>query len=168
MRQKGFTLVELLVALAVGSVLLTGALLSIQQIVLGTIRSRSQVTALTDVNQAALAIKKDLMMTQNTNLIDGNPVPQSSVILSWIDYSGFASANSTSHSSSYTLSSTNLTLTRTYDGVTSIVGRYITSVGFTQNGRVISVVITATGSGVQQRSDTLKFSAYTRSEKILQ
>ncbi len=88
------------------------------------------------------------------------------VTLSWVDYTGFESTNYTSHSSSYILSGTNLQ--RTYDGVTSIVGRHITSVGFTQNGRVISVIITATGSGAQPRSETLKFSAYIRSEALVQ
>ncbi len=161
MRQKGFTLVELLVALAITSVLLPGAVLSIHQILLGTIRSRSQVTALTDINQATLAVKKDLMMTQSTNL---SSIPQSSATLSWVDYTGFDSGNYTSHSSSYSWSGTNLL--RTCDGVTSIVGRHITSVGFTQNGRVISVIITATGSGAQPRSETLKFSAYIRSELL--
>ncbi len=164
MRQKGFTLVEILVVLAVGSVILTGALLSIQQVLVGTDRSKSQVVALADINQAVLKIKRDLIMTQTANLTDGSLIPRSSVRLSWIDYTGFSSDNWTSHSSTYNLSGTNLQ--RTYDGVTSIVGRHITSVGFTRNGRVISVVITATGSGSQPRSKTLEFSAYLRSEPI--
>jgi len=165
MRQKGFTLIEVLVVTAIGGVLVMGIMLSIFNIVWGTGRTNSQVVALTDVNHAALSIKKDLMMTQYTNLTDGSPVPQSSVTLSWIDYTGFESENqSSSHSSSYTLSGTELQ--RNYDGTVSIVGRNIASIGFTQNGKAINVVITATGSGVPQRSETLKFSAYIRAEEI--
>lgn len=164
MRQKGFTLLELLVAIAVGTVLLTGSLLSLHQVLLGTTRSRSQVTVLADVNQAALAVKKDLFMTQTTNLTDGNPVPQSSVTLTWVDYTGFESENYTTHTSIYTLSGTNLL--RNYDGVTSIVGRHITSIGFTRNDRVINVIITAAVSGTQPRSETLRFTSYIRSEPI--
>ena len=165
MRQKGFTLVEILVVMAVGGVILMGALLSVQQVLLGTDRSNSQVVALTDINQAVLAIKRDLIMTQETDLTDGDPVPQSSVILSWTDYTSFGSENETrSHSSSYTLSGTELL--RNYDGTVSIAGRQITSIGFTQDGRVISIVITATGSGAAQRNETLKFSAYIRAEEL--
>ncbi len=162
MRQKGFTLVELLVVLAVGSVILVGALLTIHQVILSTGRTNSQVVALTEVNRAALRIKKDLMMTQNSNL---DAVPQSSVSLSWIDYTNFGSENATSfHSSGYDLSGTHLV--RTYDSKESIVGRNITSVNFTQDGRVVNVVITATGSSVPQRSETLEFSSYLRAAEI--
>ncbi len=164
MKQAGFTLIELLVTLAIGSVILVGASMSFYQIVWGTGRNNSQVVALTDVNQAALAIKKDLMMTQTTDLTDGDPVPQSSVTLSWTDYTGFSSENSTSHNCQYTLSGT--VLQRTYDGVMSIVGRHITDLGFTQNGRVINVTITATGSSVPQRSATVEFSGFIRAEVI--
>jgi len=165
MKQKGFTLVEILVVMGVGSMILMGALLSVQQVLWGTDRSNSQVEALTDINQAALRIKRDLMMTQETDLNDGGTVPQSSVTLSWTDCTGFGSENQTrSHSSSYTLSGTDLL--RNYDGTESIVGRQITSLGFTQDGRVISVVITATGSGASRRDETLKFSAYIRAEGL--
>ena len=162
MKQAGFTLIELLVTLAIGSVILVGVSMSLQQIVWGTGRNNSQVVALTNVNQAALAIKKDLMMTQSTNLT--GEVPQSSVTLSWTDYTGFSSENSTSHNCQYTLSGT--VLQRTYDGVVSIVGRHITDLGFTQNGRVINVTITATGPSVPQRSATVEFSGFIRAEVI--
>lgn len=161
MGQKGFTLVELLLALAIGSVITMGTMVSIQQVLIGTDRSNSQVVALADVNRAVMAIKKDLMLTQSANITD---IPQSSVRLSWIDYTGFSSDNWTSHSSTYILSGTNLQ--RTYDGVTSIIGRHIKSVGFTKNGRVISVVITAAGSGASKREKTIEFSAYIRSEGL--
>ena len=148
---------EVLVILAVGSVLTLGALLTFQQIVLGTGRSNSQVIAATDVNQAALMIKKDIMMAQSTNLTDNVSQPDS-VLLDWIDSTG---ANSTAHSISYALSG--IELQRDYDdGTVSIVGRNITSISFTQNGRVVNVVITATSSGVPQRSKTLTFDVYMR------
>jgi len=104
------------------------------------------------------------MMSQNTDLTDGYPIPQSSVTMTWTDYTGFAPEDDRNHICTYTLSGTELQ--RTYDGTMRIVGRNITSVGFTQNGRVITVVITATGSSVPQRSETLKFSVYQRSEGI--
>ena len=162
MRQKGFTLIEVLVAMAVSGIVMAGIVLAIYQVVWGTDRSNSQVVALTDINRAVLSIKKDLMMTQNTDLTDG--VPQSSVTLTWIDYTSFETENTTFHSSGYTLLGTELL--RTYDGTPSIVGRHITSIGFTQEGKVINVVITATGPGAAQRSETIRFSTYIRAEKV--
>jgi len=164
MKQKGFTLVEVLVVTAIGGVLMMGLMLSIHNVVFGTGRTNSQVVALTDVNNAALRLRKDIQMAQNTDLTDGVP-QQDSISLGWIDYTSFESENeSTSHSSSYTLSSTELQ--RNYDGTVSIVGRNITSIVFTQNGREVTVVITATGSGFWQLSETLEFSVYRRSEEI--
>ncbi len=161
MRQTGFTLVEVLVAMAVGTIILTGVVLSIYQVVWSTDRSNSQVTVLTDLNTAALAIKEDLMMTQTTNL---SSTPQSSANLSWIDYTSFGASNQTSHSSRYILSGTNLT--RNYDGTVTIVGRRITSISFTQSGKVVTVVITAAGYGTTQRRETLKFSSHIRAEEL--
>jgi len=162
MRQKGFTLIEILVVMAVGGILMTGIVLSIYNVVWGSARSNSQVVALTDVNHAAWWLKKDIMMTQNTDLTDG--VPQSSVTLSWTDYTGFEPEDARNHSSAYVLSGTELR--RTYDGIVNIAGRNITSIDFTQDGRVVTVVITATGPGVSQRSETLKLIAYTRTEGV--
>ncbi|MBI4185981.1 MAG: prepilin-type N-terminal cleavage/methylation domain-containing protein [Chloroflexi bacterium] len=166
MNQKGFTLIELLLAMAVGAMIMTGIVLAIFQVSWGTDRSNSQVVALADVAQAAHRIKKDLIMAQSTDLIDGNPVPQSSISLTWIDYTLFTSSSATAHASSYLLSGT--LLQRTYDGTVSIVGRNITSLGFTQNGRVINVAITATGPKIQQRQETLQFSVHMRPEEVTQ
>jgi len=161
MRQKGFTLVEVLVVMAVGGVILMGVVLSIHNVVWGTGRSNSQVVALADVNHATLSLKKDIQMSQSANLTDG---VSSLVTLTWTDYTGFEPEDARNHSCSYVLSGTELR--RTYDGTESIVGRHITSLGFTQDGRVINVVITATGSGFLQRSKTLEFSVYMRSEGV--
>ena len=166
MRQRGFTLVELLVALAVGSVVITGTLLTIHQVVYGTIRARSQTVALNDVNFAAARIKEDIIMAQSTSLTDGYPVPCSSLTLSWVDYTLFASEQQNLHLCMYTLSGTELL--RTYDGTVSIVGRNITSIGFTRNGRVITCNITATDTSVQERSKTLTFSMRMRPDVMWQ
>jgi len=164
MKQKGFTLVEMLGALVIGGMVIAAAAGILHQLVLGTDRSNSQVIALNDVSNAALAIRKDLEMTQETTLIDGDPNPQGSVVLSWIDYTFFEADNQTAHSSTYSLSGTELL--RSYDGTVNIVGRYITYIGFTQDGRMVSVSINATGPGAGQRRETLHFSVQTRTEGV--
>jgi len=166
MRQRGFTLVELLVALAIGSVVLTGTLLTIHQVVLGTIRARSQTVALNDVNLAAAHIKEDIMMAQSTSLTDEDLIPQRSLTLMWFDYTLFTGVSQTLHTCTYTLSGTELL--RTYDGTASIVGRNITSIGFTQSGKVVTSNITATGTSIQERSRTLSFGVRMRSDTVWQ
>jgi len=168
MRQKGFTLIELLVALAIGSLVIIGALGAIYQVVWGTSRTNSQVVALTDVHQAALRLKKDLVMAQTTDLTDG--VPQDSATLNWMDYTSFDPTENKGHTNSYELLDGELRRIYDYEKpseTTSIVGRNITSLEFTlnpngDNDRVVKVVITATEGDMTPRSETLEFSVYLR------
>ena len=159
MKQKGFTLIEILVVMAVGGMVMAVALLTIYQIVWGTERSNDQVVTLTDANYAAMWLKWDLQMAQNTNLVDWDPVPKSSVSLNWIDNTGFAAEGERNHSSNYTLSGTELL--RNYDGTTKIVGRHISSISFIQNGSVVTCNLTATGPGIMERIENLEFSVIT-------
>ena len=158
--QKGFTLLEILVALAVSGVVVIVVVASIFGVTRGTIRSNSQTVSHTDVNMATLSIQKDLLMAQTTNLTTN---PQSSVLLEWWDLtSSWGALEPTKHTCEYIWSGTQLE--RYYDEslVAEIVGRHITYLGFAQNGRVIDVTITATDSDTQQ-SKTVTFSAYIRS-----
>ncbi|MDP2744162.1 MAG: hypothetical protein Q8P00_03735 [Dehalococcoidia bacterium] len=146
---------ELLVAMAVGGALLAGLVTSIYQVSWYAIRTRDQVVAQTDIDFATLWLKKDIPMAATTDLTDLDPVPRSSVTLTWTDSTGWAPPETASHTSTYALSGTQLL--RTYDGAVTIAGRQITYLGFTQSGRIISVVITATGPGISRASETLKF-----------
>ena len=176
MKQKGFTLIELLVALAVGGLVIMSAVAVIYQVMWGTSRTNSQVVALTDVHQAALRLKKDLIMAQLgegdfpsggatvITLTPGGPT----ATLGWTDYNiSFDPEENKDHTNNYELLDDGK-LQRTYDSTASIVGRNITSLEFTQDpdnvgdDRVIKVVITATEGDVTPRSETLEFSVYLR------
>ena len=183
MRQKGFTLIELLVALAVGGVILAGALGAIYQVMWGTSRTNSQVVVLTDVHQAALRLKKDLIMAQ----LDKGDFPSdgttvitltsgvSTATLGWTDFTNFDPEENKDHSSGYELLDGELRRIYDYEKpseITSIIGRNITSLEFTQDpdnvgdDRVIKVVITATKDGSSPRSETLEFSVYLRGQGV--
>lgn len=164
MRQKGFTLIEVLVAMAVGGILMAGVVLAIFQVSWGSLHTSDQVVALTDINYVALRIKKDLQMTQSTSLTDGG-LTEETVTLGWTDYTSFESLEPQDHSSTYALSGTEL-LRTDEDNIVSVVGRHITSIGFTQNGTVINCVITATGPGTSQQTETLEFSVKFRTEEV--
>ena len=173
MKQMGFTLIEILVALAVGSLILVGGVGAINQVVIGTSRTNSEVVALTDVHQAAFQIKKDLEMAQlggGDFLRDGSVVITltgigSTATLGWTDFTSFDLEENKDHISSYEL--VDGKLQRTYDEGTTVVGRNVTFLQFTQdpegtNDRVIGVVITATEDGLEPRSETLEFSVWMR------
>lgn len=163
MNQKGFTLLELLVTIAISGVILLGVVISINQIVEGTIRSGNDVSVLSDINNATRILKEDLIMAQSTDL---SATPKSSAVLSWTDFSSFQASEYVSHTVIYALSGTNLM--RTYDDETSIAGRNISSISFTQVDRVITTVITATSIRDEQKSETLTLSSYIRTEGIPQ
>ena len=175
MKQKGFTLIELLVALAVGGLVIMSAVGVIYQVMWGTSRTNSQVVALTDVHQVALRLKKDLVMAQlgegdfpsgGATVITLAPGGPTTATLGWTDYTSFDPEGNKEHTNKYELLG-NGELQRTYDdGTPSIVGRNITSLEFTQNDRVINVVITATSGDTTPRSETLEFSVYLRGEGI--
>lgn len=173
MRQKGFTLIEVLVMMAIGGVLLTGLVTSIFQVSIFTSRSNSQGIALTDLHQAAFHITKDLQMTQNTGIVKGDSVilsPQNSLTLEWIDCTSEFQPEEErrNHSSTYSLSD-NCVLERTYDNAPtpSIIARHITYLRFAQQDeKVVNVVITATGPEPQQRSKTIEFSVHMRYEGL--
>jgi prepilin-type N-terminal cleavage/methylation domain-containing protein len=156
MNQRGFTLVEVLGAMVVSGLLLTGIVLSVFQVSLGNARTRDQVITLADASFAVLWMKKDLQMAQTTDLVDGAP-PVSSVTLNWTDFTtSFDSVEPQAHSSVYTLSGTELV--RTYDGVPTVVGRNITSIGFSLSGNAIRVSITSTSPTSREETETLDFS----------
>ena len=171
LNSPGFTLIEMLVALAVGAVILTGSVMGIFQIMVSTGRANNQVVSLTDINRAALAIKNDLMMALTTDFVDGEP--QSSANLSWFDYtSSFGTSFQTDYSVSYSLS--NKQLRRNYNGAVSIVGRNITSISFTQSTvtqsgdpvRSVSVALSSSNTTAPSGIETLTFSVHLRPQVI--
>ncbi len=160
MRDRGFTLIELLVAMAVGGLVIAAALGVIYVSFPGAIRTNHTLVALTDIGQTALAIKSDLMMAQTTDL---SATPKSSANLSWINYATFENSTQTAHSCVYTLSGFNLL--RIYDGTTSIIGRRVSSINFTQNGTLITTIITTNSGGILPRTETIRFSEHIRAEE---
>ncbi|MFH0768779.1 MAG: prepilin-type N-terminal cleavage/methylation domain-containing protein [Chloroflexota bacterium] len=167
MREKGFTLVELLVALAVSSVIVVSTGQIIHSILVTNVRGNGQVVALTDINRAVLAIRNDLLMAQSTDLVDG--VPKSSANLTWFDYtSSFGTSFGTDHSASYSL--VGRELRRNYDGVESIVGRQVISISFTQSvtstGKAATVSISTGNTTLSPGVETMIFSVHLRPEEI--
>ncbi|MFC1985269.1 type II secretion system protein J [Chloroflexota bacterium] len=161
MRQRGFTLVEILLALAVTGVILSGAVLSIYQIMVTTTRSNSQVVVLDELNRATLQLKRDLQ-SQNSANITGN---SDNLTLFWSNNTYFESENQTTfHLVNYTLADTGV-LARDSNNTSSVVARHIESISYTDYGTYIKVVITATRPTFPYKSETFSFSVYKRSQE---
>ncbi len=160
-KSQGFTLIELALALAIGAVVLSGAVLTIFQVLVTTDKANQKVVALTDIDRAVLSIKNDLMMAQVTNL---NNVAKNSASMNWTDYTSFGSTNQTNHNVSYNLSGKQLH--RTYDGVNETVGRNVTAISFTQSGKLVTVTISTSNSTSLRQVETLTFSSHIRAEEL--
>jgi len=162
MNQKGFTLIEILVVMLVGGMIMAAGLLSMYQTIWGTARTNDQVRALTEANVAAMWLKADLGMVQETSLVDGDPNPQSTLNMTWTDLTTSFDGQTVpvDHTIQYVLNGTDVV--RTYDGTNKVIARNITSVGFTRNGDYINVSLSATGPGIIGQTRTLAFSVYVK------
>ncbi len=170
MTQRGFTLIEVLVVLAVGSLVMASAVGIFFQTIVGTSRTNSQVIVLTDVHRAALQIKKDLSTYNTAELNDEQP---DSITITWKDETFEPDQGTREYDATYSLSGTELLRIYAIDGnpaPAQIIGRHITYLSFTRNeanDRLIDVVITATEGGASPRSETLEFSIYQLKEEEL-
>ena len=141
MKQKGYTLIELLVVLAIEGMILAALVSGIFQIVRGRVDIAQKSVAMADIDNAAHWLVRDLVMAQTTSLIEEAP-PVSDITMEWSDLTAWAGdEGSVEHSASYTLSET--TLLRDYDGEETIIGRYLTNVGFSIDGKIFTVTLTS-------------------------
>ncbi len=172
--QSGFTLIEVLVTVAIAGVIIIGVLASYEQIASATMRNSRQSTVISDVSTAALRIHKDLFMALNLDVPDTTTVEVTdaqSVSFVWTDYvtTDWDGAGpmpppppeGTPHAITYSMAGT--VLKRTYDtDPATIIGRHVSYLAFTKNGDLITVEITSTVAGLPVESETLEFTFHLR------
>jgi len=164
MNQKGFTFIELVVALAILGIVVVGIVTSIFQIMQGRAQIAGKSVALADIDNAAHWLTRDIVMGQSTDLEDGEP-PTGNMTMTWNDLTGWAEAEeSISHSVVYTHSGTQLL--REYDSAnnTTIVGRHLTDVGFSIDGNLVTVTLTSSPDGVRASTVTRRYLIRMRTE----
>lgn len=160
--QKGFTLIEVLVSMAVAGLLLSGVVVAIFQTTGTTMRSTTQITALENIKSAAYAVSKDVRRASTTTLVGGAPAVASLTLdwTVWYDSGGNLITNGEYHRVQYSLSSSKLLRREgTYlpsapqtppipDGsftwqAWTTAAKYISSIAFSRQVNIIRMTVTS-------------------------
>lgn len=164
MNQKGYTLLELLVVLAIEGVILLVIVSSIYFIVQGQTQITGKSAAMADIDNAAHWLTRDLILAQTTTLIEEVP-PVSEMTLDWCDMTAWAGAEgSVEHTASYIYIPSETRLLRDYNGESITVGRYLTDVGFSVDGKMFTVTLTSCPDGTANSRVTRSFLVQMRAE----
>ena len=81
--QQGFTLIEMLVAIALTSIIGTAAIMAIHQVLIGTVLSNDQNTVINQVRNAGYWIEHDALVAQSVN---ASGESEFSLTLTWTDW----------------------------------------------------------------------------------
>jgi len=133
--QKGMTLLELIVAMAIAVLVMGGALEVLYQEYRGTGITKTYVTATHEIGNAARWISQDAMMAESTGLVE-EADSVDNMTLTWVERYDYKNIP---HSSSYYL--LNNQLQRDYDGTVTTVARNICNIEFSQTGYLVTASI---------------------------
>ena len=164
-RTAGFTLVELLVALAITSILVPVITSSMFQITRGTDSNNTKNVALADIDTVTSWMSRDLAQARTTDLIDCDTGTQSTVRVDWVDETAWA-GESPEHYSNYYINPGTTHLIRDYDGSLSTIGRHVTSIEVCQvvATGIIELNVATTATGASTSTKTLYFYVTPRPE----
>ena len=163
-RERGFTLIEILVAMAIGGLLVPVVVSGIFAVTRGTQQINTDLVILQDIDGASTWINRDLSQALTTDVVSEDPLgPVNHMRVDWIDLTGWATEGAEAHYAEYTLSGSNLL--RDYNGTSQIVARRISSIAFSHVDDFITVVI---GSTLRDTTETLTYFVTPRTDGALQ
>jgi prepilin-type N-terminal cleavage/methylation domain-containing protein len=144
--QKGFTLIETIITLALIGMLSGVLITSVLQITRESRSTTDRTTGNLQVQSAGRWFSRDVKMAADTTPGDGAPAA-ATLTLQWEDQYEDAYEARTIQ---YYLSGEELK--RDYDGVVTIVARYISDVEFSRTGSVVTMNITSIPGGGPQNT----------------
>jgi len=148
--QKGFTMVELLIAVAITAVIVGSVTTVIFQVFTGNTRTSNHMTAVRQVQNAGYWVSHDVQMANSVNATGAAGFP---LLLTWVKWEDGTSDNVT-----YALTSSQLVRTEKVGAglpKTTVVARYITQASCNlTSGRLIFNVTATVGSGSLAKSET--------------
>ena len=151
-KQAGYALVEILMAVALSSIILTGIGTTLRQFILVGDRGAAQLSILHSVQNAGLWITRDGSRAETVDLADGAQ-PAGSMTVTW-------NADGQAHTATYTLSGTQLQ--RNHNGNVTTVARHVTAAGFSLGGDLITATVTSAISGHVDSSETAVYKVWLR------
>ena len=155
--QEGYSLPEVLVGLAVTSLLMSLLVMGVFRAGQGLDAPNSQITANRRIENAAAFISGDIEMARYSNLVDDPDVWVSTLTLSWNDYyqePPLTSGMPAVHTSTYSL--VGGALRRNFDGAVTTVVTSGASVEFSLDGSLITVRLTVTATEGPAQSTVVK------------
>ncbi|MFC1948114.1 type II secretion system protein J [Chloroflexota bacterium] len=164
--QHGFTLIEILVGMALTGILIVGIVVTIFQVNVGTAQNKNSMYALRQVQTAGYYISRDTLQAECIGIYPAdNGFP---VTLVWDD-----PGTSENHSIKYEYDSGTRTLKRTgsinnsVNSVIQIANNINSTTSFTNNGTGYFILtVTATTGGYQPASATRTYEVEPRLESI--
>jgi len=157
--QRGFTLIELIVAVAITGLIVGGITMSIFQVINIEARTSNHMTAVKEVQNAGFWVSHDAPMAQDVDTDDDPGTPELELVtLTWTEW------NNTYHEVTYTLEGTELW--RNDGGQRMRVAQYIDSVSCQRdpldNRKLIFTVTATVGGGWQEASETRTYEVVPR------
>ena len=149
--QRGFTLIEVLVAVAITGLIISGISMAISQVFTGQARMSNHMIAVRQVQNAGFWVSRDGLMAQNVDTNDDTATYETELVtLTWTDWHDVV------HTVVYTLLD-NSELWRNYNGRQMRVAQFIDPTE--TNVQVIDVELTFTitatvGAGQMEASET--------------
>ena len=169
--QRGFTLLELVVGLAVAGLVTPLISSSIFQLTRGTEQISARTVATADVANLAPWLHRDLAVAQTivdpatlAPLIDCTSGAQPSIRVLWTDQTGWGVADA-EHYAEYAIVPGTTVLTRDYDGSVGVVARHVTSLAFCEDTvGLVRLNVTSTLQGATSYTKSLSFFVVPRAE----
>ena len=164
LEQRGFTLIEILVAMAIGGLIMPVVVSAIFQVSTSTARVNTDFVILADIDAASSWFNRDLAQANTTDVLDGAPAVNT-MRVDWTDQTGWATEGQEAHYVNYYIESGTTLLKRDYDGTVSTVARRIADIQFSRSGTFITVTITSSLGG---QAETLSYFVTPRADGALQ
>lgn len=144
--QKGFTLIEVILDLAISGLMMGALIPCLFQINRSTGNITDNMTGMLQVQNAGNWINRDVKLAAAIDLVEGAP-PVDSLAIEWTD---IFNGSSQEHTVQYFI--VDETLKRSYDGMVISVAQFITNLEFSLSGSVVTVDITCSPEdAVEQR-----------------
>ena len=169
--QRGFTLLELVVGLAVAGLVMPLIASSIFQLTKGTEQISARTVATADVASLAPWLHRDLAVARTivdpatqAPLIDCASGTQPSILATWTDQTGWGAADP-EHYAEYSIEPGTTVVMREYDGAVGVVARQVTDLAFCRDAAgLVRLAVTSTVQGTTAYTKSLSFSVAPRAE----